>query len=159
MYSHQRSKVTCMWKIIFVDRRPVGGQRGGSIGTLTQLPRNAPRDFFQTHARRCGVVSQDILCFRADAWKLILGSVGTPLDHLSFNVEGGREKLFYENESSGLFFFCYCFCCFLFCFVFVCLFLKPLKFVWGVPNGTFYGEIKSGMKDRNRGGVMGATAP
>ena len=29
-----------------------------SIGTLTQLPRNAQRDFvFQTHARRCGVVS------------------------------------------------------------------------------------------------------
>ena len=29
----------------------------GSIGTLTQLPRNAPRNFFQTHARRCLMVS------------------------------------------------------------------------------------------------------
>ena len=28
MYSQQRSKVTCMWKIIFVECRPVGGQRG-----------------------------------------------------------------------------------------------------------------------------------
>ena len=27
---------------------------GGSIGNLKQLPRNARRDFFQTHARRCG---------------------------------------------------------------------------------------------------------
>ena len=45
-----------MWKIIFVERCPVGGQ-GGSIGTVTHLPRNAWRDFFQTHARRCGVVS------------------------------------------------------------------------------------------------------
>ena len=116
MYSHQRSKVTCMWKIIFVERRPVGGQRG-SLGTLTQLPRNAPRDFFQTHARRCGVVSQDILCFRADAWKLIFGSIGTPLDHLSFNVEGGREKLFYENESSGLLFFFFAIVFVVFCFV------------------------------------------
>ena len=50
MYSHQRSKVTCMWKIIFVECRPVGGQRG-SIGTLTQSPGNAGRDFLQTHAR------------------------------------------------------------------------------------------------------------
>ena len=65
---------------------------GVSIGTLTQLPRNARRNFFQTHARRCGVVSnvkvkkrrrQDILRFRAHARKLILGSIGTPLDHLS----------------------------------------------------------------------------
>ena len=47
-----------MWKIISVDCRPVGGQRG-SIGTLTQLPRNARHDFFQTHARRCGVKSQE----------------------------------------------------------------------------------------------------
>ena len=29
---------------------------------------------------------QDILCFRANARKLILGSIGTPLDHLSVNV-------------------------------------------------------------------------
>ena len=26
---------------------------------------------------------RDILRFRADVWKLILGSIGTPLDHLS----------------------------------------------------------------------------
>ena len=28
MYSQQMSKVMCMWKIIFVECRPVGGQRG-----------------------------------------------------------------------------------------------------------------------------------
>ena len=33
-----------MWKII-IECRPIGGQQG-SIGTLTQLPRNARRDFF-----------------------------------------------------------------------------------------------------------------
>ena len=48
----------CMWKINFAECRAVGGQRRGvSIGTLKQLPRNARRDIFQTHARRCGVVS------------------------------------------------------------------------------------------------------
>ena len=92
MYSHQRSNVTCMWKIVFVDCRPVGGQ-GGSIGTLTQLPRNARRDFFFSntcqkmrggkHVKVKKRWRQDILCFRADARKLILGSIGTPLDHLS----------------------------------------------------------------------------
>ena len=35
-----------MWKIIFVECRPVGGQRGPT-GTVTQLPRNAPRYFFK----------------------------------------------------------------------------------------------------------------
>ena len=29
---------------------------------------------------------QDILCFRADARKVISGSIGTPLDHLSVNL-------------------------------------------------------------------------
>ena len=28
MYSYQRSMVTCMWKIIFVECRPVGSQGG-----------------------------------------------------------------------------------------------------------------------------------
>ena len=39
---------------------------------------------------------QDILCFRADAQKLILGSIGTPLDHLSvkaMDVSDGFELL------------------------------------------------------------------
>ena len=36
----------------FVKCRPVGGQRGGSIGTLTQLPRNAQRDFFSNTCRK-----------------------------------------------------------------------------------------------------------
>ena len=90
MYSHQRSKVTCMWKIIFVECHPVGGLREGSIGTLTQLSRNAGRDFFFKHmpedaggkhvkVKKRG--RQDILRFRADARKLILGSIGTTLDH------------------------------------------------------------------------------
>ena len=65
---------------------------GGSIGTLTQLPRNARRDFFFKHmpedadGKNVKVKKrrrQDILHFRADAQKLILGSIGNPLDHLS----------------------------------------------------------------------------
>ena len=56
MYSHQRSKVTCMWKIIFVECRPVGGQ-WGAIETLMQIAAQLAAQFFQTHARRCGVVS------------------------------------------------------------------------------------------------------
>ena len=40
----------------FCACRPVGGQ-GGSIGTLTQLPLNARRVFFQTHVRKGGVIS------------------------------------------------------------------------------------------------------
>ena len=44
--------------------------------------------FFQTYVRRCGVVKSrrdDILHFRTDAQKLILGSLESrdPLDHLS----------------------------------------------------------------------------
>ena len=39
-----------MWKIIFVECPPVGGQRVGGgevfIGIQTQLPQNARRDFF-----------------------------------------------------------------------------------------------------------------
>ena len=40
-----------MWKIIFVECRPVGGQQG-SIGTLTQLPRNARCDFFSNTCQK-----------------------------------------------------------------------------------------------------------
>ena len=89
-----------MWKIIFVECRPVGDQRGGgSIGTLMQLPHNTRCDFFfeffQTHARKMRGRKhvkvkkrrrRDILRFRADARKLILGSIGTPLDHLSVKL-------------------------------------------------------------------------
>ena len=34
-----------MWRIIFVECQPVGGQ-GGSIGTLMQFLRNAQRELF-----------------------------------------------------------------------------------------------------------------
>ena len=46
MYNHQRAKVICMWKFIFIEYSPVVGQRG-SIGTLMQLLRNAQRDSFK----------------------------------------------------------------------------------------------------------------
>ena len=69
---------------------------GGSIGTLTQLPCNAQHNFVSNtcqkmrggkHVKVKKRQRQDILRFRADAQKLILGSIGTPLDHLSVNLE------------------------------------------------------------------------
>ena len=114
----QRSRVC--GKLFFSSVVPLV-VNGGSIGTLTELPRNARRDFLflffvlflflffvlfrfflclfvclfslfsntcqkmrggkhvKVKKRRC----QDILHFRADARKLILGFIGTPLDHLS----------------------------------------------------------------------------
>ena len=85
MYSHQRAKVTCMWKIIFVECRQVGGQRG-SLGTLAQLPIFFPNTCQKMRGGKHVKVKkrrrQDILRFRADARKLILGSIGTPLDQV-----------------------------------------------------------------------------
>ena len=46
-----------MWKIIFVEYRPVGGQRGVHRDPNAIAAQHAARFFFQTHARRCGVVS------------------------------------------------------------------------------------------------------
>ena len=82
-----------MWKVILVEHRPVDGQ-GGFIGTLTQLLHNVWHDFFSNtcqkmwggkHVKVKKRQRQDILRFGADARKLILGSIGTPLDHLSVN--------------------------------------------------------------------------
>ena len=92
MYSHQRSKVTCMWKIVFVECRPVGGQRGGVHRDPNAIAaRHAARFFSKTFQKMRGGKHvkvkkwrhQNILRFRALARKLILGSIGTPLDHLS----------------------------------------------------------------------------
>ena len=75
-----------MWKVIFVECRPVAthwwSTEKGSIGTLTQLPRNAgaffpkhlPEDAGGKHDKVKKRRRQDILRFRADACKLILGS-------------------------------------------------------------------------------------
>ena len=76
--------------IIFVECRPVGGQRGVHRDPNAIAAQRAVR-FFQTHAIRWGGKHvkvkkrrrQDIVRFRNDARKLILGSIGTPLDHLS----------------------------------------------------------------------------
>ena len=83
-----------MWKIIFVECRPVGGQRGVHRDP-NAIAAQRPVPFFsntcqkmrggkhvKVKKRRC----QDILRFRADPQKLILGSIGTPLDHLSVNA-------------------------------------------------------------------------
>ena len=80
MYSHQRSKVTCMWKIIFVECRPVVGQWGGVHRDPNAI---APSDICQkmrggNHVKVKKRRRQDILRFRADARKLVLGSMGTP---------------------------------------------------------------------------------
>ena len=64
---------------------------GGSLGTLTEVPRNTQRDFFTNTCQKMGDGQhvkvnkrqrQDILRFRADARKLILGLTGTPLTTL-----------------------------------------------------------------------------
>ena len=96
MYSHQRSKVTCMWKIIFVECRPVGGQRGSIGGPNAIAAQRMARFFSNTcqkmrggkHVKVKKRRRQDILHFCcADAQKLILGSIETPLDHLSVKIE------------------------------------------------------------------------
>ena len=81
--------LTCMWKINFVECRPVGDQ-WGSIEPLTQLLRNARRDIFSNTCQKMQGGKnvkvkkrqrQDIVRFCANAPKLIFGSIGTPLDH------------------------------------------------------------------------------
>ena len=82
-----------MWKIICVECRPVGVQRGVHRDPNAIAAQRTARFFSNTcrkmrggkhvkvKKRRC----QDILRFRTDARKLILGSIGTPFDHLSVN--------------------------------------------------------------------------
>ena len=53
----QRSRVSGKLFLSSVVPLVANGGGGGSIGTLKQLLRNVQRDFVQTHARRCGVVS------------------------------------------------------------------------------------------------------
>ena len=92
MYNHQRSKVTCKWKIIFwssvVPLVVIGGVHRDPNAIAAQ---RAARFFSNTcqkmrdgkHVKVKKRRRQDILSFRADTKKLILGSIGTPLDHLS----------------------------------------------------------------------------
>ena len=78
MYSHQRSKVTCMWKIIFVQCRPVGGQRGVHRDPNEIAAQRSGQFFSNTCQKMRGGMyvivkerwREDILRFRAD---------GTPL--------------------------------------------------------------------------------
>ena len=79
MYSHQWSKFTCMWKIIFVECRPVGGQRGVHRDPNPIFAQRAAWFFSNTcekmrggkHVKVKKRRRQDILRFRADAQKLI----------------------------------------------------------------------------------------
>ena len=62
MNSDQRSKVTCMWKIIFVECRPVVVVNGEVHRDPNAIAARLRRDcffffFFQTHAKRSGMVS------------------------------------------------------------------------------------------------------
>ena len=104
MYSHQISKVTCMWKMIFVECRPVGGQRGGVHRDPNAITAQRAARFVSNtcqkmrgdkHVNVKKWRRQDILRFRASVRKLILGSIGTPLDHLSVKQnECGAKELF-----------------------------------------------------------------
>ena len=86
----------------WVSSRWLSKGGGGTIGTLIQLPRNAQCDFFQTHARRCGVVimsksrNGSVRIFFVCVRKLMLGSTGTLLDNLGSvhkYLGGGAGKL------------------------------------------------------------------
>ena len=77
-----------MWKIIFVECRAVGGQRGVHRDPNAIAAQCAARFFFSNtcqkmrggkHVKVKKRRRQDILRFRADTRKLILGSIGTPL--------------------------------------------------------------------------------
>ena len=59
-----------MWKIIFVE-----------CNTFQEMPRGEMRGGKDVKVKKWR--RQDILCFRANARKLILGSIGTPPDHVS----------------------------------------------------------------------------
>ena len=80
-----------MWKIIFVECRPVGGQRGVHRDPNAIAGQRVTRFFSNTCQKmRCGKHvkikkqrRQDILCFLADARKLISPP---PIDHLSVNI-------------------------------------------------------------------------
>ena len=84
MCSHQSSKIKCMWKIIFVECRPVGGQGGGVHRDPSAITaQSAARFFFPNtcqknwggkHVTVKKRQRQVILRFCADAQKLILGS-------------------------------------------------------------------------------------
>ena len=76
-----------MWKIIFVECRLVGGHGGvhrDPNAIAVQRPARLFSDTCQKmrggkHVKVKKRRRQDILRFRADARKLILGSIGTPL--------------------------------------------------------------------------------
>ena len=73
----------------FVERRPVGGQLGvhrdpNAIAVCGAIFSNTCQKMRGgKHVKVKKGWRQDILRFRVDAQKLILGSIGTPLDHLS----------------------------------------------------------------------------
>ena len=80
-----------MWKIIFVECCPVGGQ-GGVHRDPNAIAAQRVAQFFSNtcqkmrggkHVKVKKRRRQDILRFRAAARKLVLGSIATPLDHLS----------------------------------------------------------------------------
>ena len=73
---------------------------GGSIGTLTRLRATRGAIFFSNTCQKMRGVKhvkvkkrrrQDIMRFRANARKLILGSIGTPLDRLSVKQDCAYE--------------------------------------------------------------------
>ena len=53
------------------------------------LPKEAQGKVRQSQGR----APANNFAFRANAWKLILGSIGTPLDHLSVNYNSGLLQL------------------------------------------------------------------
>ena len=74
-----------MWKMIFLECRPVGGQRGVHRDPNAIAAQRAARFFSNTcqgmwggkHVKVKKRRRQDVLRFRADVRKLILGSKGT----------------------------------------------------------------------------------
>ena len=83
MYSHQRSKVTCMWKIILASVVQLVVNGGVHRDPNAIAAQRVARFFSNTCQKMQGVKHvkvkkrrrQDILRFRASARKLILGSI------------------------------------------------------------------------------------
>ena len=82
MYSHQRSKVTWMWKIVFVECCPFGDQWGVNSDPNNTIAaqraaqfflfKHVPEDAGSKHVKVKKWQRQDILHFCADERKLIL---------------------------------------------------------------------------------------
>ena len=94
MYSHQRSKVTCMWKIIFVECRPVGGQGGVNRDPNAIAVQSATRFFSNTCQKMRG--GKHVKVKKWVRAKTDFRVHRDPLDHLS--VKRPMNQGLYQHD-------------------------------------------------------------